>query len=214
IVTPLGIVVIDAQQHEGLARRFRAALEREIGKPLRSLINTHYHGDHIDGNPVFADAVPILAHERTLQKLEALLGPRQADGWVLTDAAIKCAMFYGENIHDLVPDGDPAWEFFLRRFGQPEYATLTIKPPTETFADRFAFPLPDDTVRLDYRGPAHCDGDIVVHLERRKVAFLGDLYFQGRVPWIGDCDLDGWIATLDQILKLDLEIVVPGHGVP
>jgi cyclase len=91
---------------------------------------------------------------------------------------------------------------------------VVIKPPNETFADSFAFHLPDDTVHLRYFGPAHCDGDIIVHLERRKVAFLGDLLFQNRFPWLGDCDLDGLIAALGHVLALDLSVVIPGHGPP
>jgi cyclase len=69
-------------------------------------------------------------------------------------------------------------------------------------------------VRLHYFGPAHCDGDIVVHLEKRKVAFLGDLLFHNRFPWLGDCDLDGLIAALGRVLALDLAVVIPGHGPP
>src|ERR1700730_7706435 len=76
------------------------------------------------------------------------------------------------------------------------------------------FHLPDDTVRLHYFGPAHCDGDIVVHLEKRRVAFLGDLLFHGRFPWLGDCDLDGLISALGRVLALDIAVVVPGHGPP
>jgi len=91
---------------------------------------------------------------------------------------------------------------------------VVIRPPSETFADRFAFHLPDDTVHLRYFGPAHCDGDVIVYLEKRKVAFLADLLFQNRFPWLGDCDLDGLIAALGHVLALDLAVVVPGHGPP
>jgi len=54
----------------------------------------------------------------------------------------------------------------------------------------------------------------VVHLEKRRIAFLGDLLFHGRFPWLGDCDLDGLIAALGQVLALDIAVVVPGHGPP
>jgi cyclase len=67
-------------------------------------------------------------------------------------------------------------------------------------------------MRLAYWGPAHCDGDVIVWLERAKVIFLGDLMFHGRFPWLGDCDLDGWIGHLGQVLSLDVDKVVPGHG--
>jgi cyclase len=113
-----------------------------------------------------------------------------------------------------VPDGDPARRWFEDRISLPDYDTVVICPPSETFGDSFAFHLPDDTVRLHYFGPAHCDGDIVVHLERRKVAFLGDLLFHGRFPWLGDCDLNGLIAALGRVLALNVSVVIPGHGPP
>ena len=214
IDTPEGLLVIDAQQHAGLARRFREALREAVDKPVRALIDTHYHLDHIAGNVVFADEAPILAHEKTLEKLHTHLGPDDGGQWVVTDLMTKIRMFYGPNTPELIPDGDPGWAWFEQRFAPAEYDTMVVKPPTETFADSFAFHLPGDRVRLDYHGPAHCDGDLIVYLERRKVAFLGDLLFCGRFPWLGDSDLDGWIATLEHVLTLDLDVVVPGHGVP
>jgi cyclase len=213
IETPDGLLVVDAQQYPRLARQLRAAVLAKTGKPLRALINTHCHLDHTSGNVVFAD-VPILAHEKTLVAMNACFGPRTGDAWSISDFATKIRFLFGQNILDLVPDDDPARRWFEGRISLPDYDTVTILPPSQTFADRFAFHLPDDTVRLHYFGPAHCDGDIVVHLERRKVAFLGDLLFVNRFPWLGDCDLDGLIAALGHVLTLDVEVVIPGHGPP
>jgi cyclase len=107
------------------------------------------------------------------------------------------------------------WDWFAKRFEPSEYDKLTICPPTETFADRYEVKLPgDDLVRFAYRGPAHCDGDLIMHIPGARIAFMGDLLFHGRFPWLGDSDLDGWIDTLSHTLTLDLEIVVPGHGTP
>ncbi len=55
---------------------------------------------------------------------------------------------------------------------------------------------------------------MIVRLDKSGVMFLGDLFFHGRFPWFGDCDLDGWIACLDRVLTMDVRIVVPGHGEP
>ncbi len=91
---------------------------------------------------------------------------------------------------------------------------MAIKPPSEGFADRLEVRLPADVLHLEHFGPAHCEGDIVIWLQRAGVVFLGDLFFHGRFPWFGDCDLDGWIATLDRVLTMDVNVVVPGHGEP
>jgi len=213
IETPEGVIVIDTQQYPRLARALRAAVVARTAQPLRIVVNTHCHLDHTHGNTVFAD-VPILAHEKTLTAMHACLGPRAGAEWSITDFATKLRFLFGQNILELVPDGDPARRWFEGRIGLDDYDTVVIRPPNETFAGDFAFHLPDDTVRLHYFGPAHCDGDIVVHLEKRKVAFLGDLLFHGRFPWLGDCDLDGLIAALGRVLTLDAAVVVPGHGPP
>jgi cyclase len=213
VETPDGLIAIDAQQYPRLARQFRAAIEAKTGKPVRALIDTHCHLDHTAGNIVFAD-VPIVAHEKTLAAMHANLGAKSGAHWAVSDYATKIKMLFGQNLFDLVPEDDPAQAWFRPRIGLSDYDTMTIAPPTQTFADRFVFHLPDDVLRLDYWGPAHCDGDIVVWLPGRKVAFLGDLLFHGRYPWLGDCDLSGLVDRLAHVLTLDLAVVIPGHGMP
>ncbi len=213
IETPQGAIVVDTQQHARLARQLRAAVLDKTGKPLRAVVNTHFHLDHTAGNATFGE-VPILAHEKTLRAMDACLGPRQGENWSITDVTTKLHLLFGRNILELAPEGDPARDWLHGRISAPDYATVVIRPPSETFADSFAFHLPDETVRLCYFGPAHCEADVVVHLQERKVAFLGDLLFHGRFPWLGDCDLDGLIAALGKVLDLDIAVVIPGHGPP
>ena len=213
IETPDGLIAIDAQQYPRLARQFRAAIEAKTGKPVRALVNTHCHLDHTAGNIVFAD-VPILAHDKTRHAMHANLGAKTGAHWVVSDYATKIKMLFGQNLFDLVPENDPGQAWFRQRIGLSDYDTMTIVPPTQTFADQFAFHLPGDRLHLNYWGPAHCDGDIVVWLEKAKVAFLGDLLFYGRFPWLGDCDLSGLIDRLGRVLTLDVFLVIPGHGMP
>src|SRR6202023_2960840 len=213
IETPEGVIIIDAQQYPRLAHELRAAAAAKTRQPLRTPADTPCHLEHPHGNPVFA-ALPILAHEKTLAAMSACLGPRIGAGWSITDHDTKLRFLFGQNVLELVADDAPARRWFAGRIALPDYDTVAIRPPTETFAGDFAFHLPDDTVRLHYFGPAHCDGDIVVHLEKRRVAFLGDLLFHGRFPWLGDCDLDGLISALGRVLGLDVSVVIPGHGPP
>jgi cyclase len=213
IETPHGVIAIDAQQYPRLAKQFRTAVEAKTGKPVWQLVNTHCHLDHTAGNIVFAD-VPIVAHDKTLAAMHANLGAKSGAYWTVSDYPTKIKMLFGQNLFELVPENDPAQVWFHQRIALPDYATLTIAPPTATFADHFIFHLPNETIHLDYWGPAHCDGDIVVSLEKSKVVFLGDLLFHGRFPWLGDCDLSGLIDRLAQVLALDVAVVIPGHGMP
>ncbi len=211
IATPDGLVVIDSQQHELLGRLLRDAVTAKTAMPVRSLINTHCHLDHTAGNVLFAD-VPIIAHAQTPLLLEEILGPRSGDSWTLSGFEPTARLLWGGNLLDLVPPGDLRLEWFKSRLSGPEYQLMTIRRPTQCFEAEHDIPLADDRISVRYCGPAHCDGDVVVHLPRRKVIFMGDLLFIGRFPWLGDCDLDGWIERLATVLALDVDTVIPGHG--
>ena len=213
IATRDGLLVIDAQQHLPLAQAFKDALKSETGLPVSALINTHCHLDHTAGNILF-DHVPIIAHTRTLSSLQEMLGPLHGDAWTVTDFETRARLLWGGNLIDLVASDDPAQGWFRERVGGPEYERIRIKPPSQVFDNTLEFCLPSDRVRLQYRGRAHCDGDITIHLPGRKVIFLGDLMFYRRFPWLGDCDLEGWIDRLGAILELDVDVVIPGHGPP
>ena len=209
IETRDGLIVIDAQQNRELGEKFRDALKASFGAQVRMVVNTHFHLDHVAGNVAFAGA-PIVAHEKTRQLLESELGPMGPRGVEVSDTMAKIRMFFGGNFEELVPKGERQW--FIDRVGASK--PLTILGPTETFTDRLEIELPSDSLHLKYWGPAHCDGDLVIYLKKASVAFMGDLFFHGRFPWFGDCDLNGWIAALDRVLKMDMKTVIPGHGVP
>ena len=96
IETPFGLIVIDAQQNRALGEKFRSALRASFKVPVRTLINTHFHLDHVAGNVAFMD-IPIVAHEKTVQALEHELGPLRAEGATVTDTLAKVRMFFGGN---------------------------------------------------------------------------------------------------------------------
>ena len=209
VETPHGLMIIDTQQNRALGEKFRDTLKALIAAPIRAVLNTHYHLDHVAGNVAFGD-VPIIGHAKTLQALERELGPLTAEGAVVTDIPCKIRMFFGGNFDELVLEPQRTW--FIERVGGS--TPMVVKPPSETFANQLEFRLPADILSMEYWGPAHCDGDIVIYLKKARVVFLGDLFFHGRFPWFGDCDLDGWIAALDRVLTMDVDIVIPGHGEP
>jgi glyoxylase-like metal-dependent hydrolase (beta-lactamase superfamily II) len=206
-----GTLAIDAQQTKRLGGLFRTAIEAKTGQPTTRLIDTHLHLDHTAGNVAFGD-ISILAHRKTLLAMWANLGATEDNRWLVTDPAEKLRLFFGTNVEELVPPGDPLEQWFSQRLSGPEYETIELIGPSETFDDQMIFARAEGALHAHYWGPAHCDGDLILYIPRQKIVFLGDLLFVGRFPWLGDCDLDGWIERLDRILVLDIDTVVPGHG--
>ncbi|HEX5068483.1 MAG TPA: MBL fold metallo-hydrolase [Myxococcota bacterium] len=87
--------------------------------------------------------------------------------------------------------------------------------PNETFAEDHALNIGGKTIRMIHPGRGHTDGDLVVLFVEDRVLHTGDLFFNGRYPNI-DLEAGGsvkeWADTLDRVLALDFDQVIPGHG--
>ena len=90
--------------------------------------------------------------------------------------------------------------------------SLKVILPGITFTDSLTIQGSNKTVQLFTYGEGHTESDLFLYLPLERIAFLGDLLFIKNQPWVGDGDVDKWKNYLDSILKLDLDILVPGHG--
>jgi glyoxylase-like metal-dependent hydrolase (beta-lactamase superfamily II) len=89
---------------------------------------------------------------------------------------------------------------------------LKILPPLLTLDDRLTLTDGKREVELRYVGVGHTDGDIILYLPAERVVFLGDLFFNAALPNTQDANWLEWTKTLEEILKIDAEHFVPGHG--
>jgi glyoxylase-like metal-dependent hydrolase (beta-lactamase superfamily II) len=182
VVTADGVVVIDAMGSPALAEELLAAIRRITPQPVRRVIVTHYHADHVYGLQVFAAAgAEIIAHEKGRAYLHS-------DTAALRLQASREEMFpwIDENTRLVAAD---RWIHGPERFtmGGVEFVLQPV-------------------------GPAHTPEDLVVYLPQQRVLFSGDLVFRGRIPFVGLADSAGWIESLDRLLGFETERIVPGHG--
>jgi glyoxylase-like metal-dependent hydrolase (beta-lactamase superfamily II) len=182
VITPAGVVVIDALGSPALAERLLAQIARITPLPVTHLIVTHYHADHIYGLQTFrARGVRVLAHQAArlylnsdtaqlrLQASRTELAP-----WIDEDTRLVQADEWLSGDRDLTVGGV---RFEIRAVG-----------------------------------PAHTPEDLVVYLPSEKVLYAGDLVFRSRIPYVGQADSRHWIVALERLLSFDATVVVPGHG--
>jgi glyoxylase-like metal-dependent hydrolase (beta-lactamase superfamily II) len=182
IVTPAGVVVIDALGSPALARDLLAEIARITPLPVTHVIVTHYHADHIYGLQEFrARGARILAQKGG----RAYLNSDTATGR-LAVSRVDLAPWIDEKTQLVEPD---EW----------------LDGPRELV-------LGGVKIRLQPAGPAHTPEDQVVFLPDERVLFAGDIVFRGRIPFVGQADSRHWIAALDSLLQLDAKVIVPGHG--
>ncbi len=182
-VTDEGVVVVDALGSPALAQELLREIHRVTPQALRYVIVTHYHADHIYGLQTLAQAgAKVIGHASAREYLNSDTAQRRLE------ASRK----------DLAPWID---------------ANTRLVPADQwldTQETRFRLGSMDFVV--DHVGPAHTPEDVVVFVPQLGVLFAGDLFFQGRIPFVGQADSRLWIQALNRLMKYQPKIVIPGHG--
>ncbi len=182
VVTPDGVVVIDALGSPVLARELVSAIGRITPRPIRHLVVTHYHADHVYGLQVFKDlGVTITAHQ-------------QGQVYLHSEAA---ALRLKASREELAPWIDEQ---------------TRLVPADRWVSEATRFTLGGVEFLLQPAGPAHTPEDLVVLLPQQGVLMAGDLVFRGRVPFVGQADSGRWIEALNRLLTYEVRTIVPGHG--
>jgi len=180
-------IAVDTTMFPQTAVAFRHSLESQIKTPIRKLILTHCHADHVFGNQVFKGC-EIISSKPLKQRMEEL-APIE---WTP-----KKLMEYEKKFPDLA--------------GKLSEVTITF--PTATFEKTMTLKDGDLSVTITHSG-GHTEGTSYLYFPKGKILFSGDLIFAKSFPWGGDktCNPDRWIETLKQFLTMDIERIVPGHG--
>ena len=182
VVTPTGVVVIDALGSPTLAERLVSEIRKVTPLPVTHVIVTHYHADHIYGLQSFkANGARIIGH-------------RAALAYINSDTA---TIRLQASRQTLAPWIDAKTQLIS--------ADEWIDAPQELVVGGVRF-------LLHPVGPSHTPEDLVVYLPHEKVLFAGDLVFRGRVPYVGQADSGHWIKALQTLLAFETDIIVPGHG--
>ena len=187
VVTPDGVLVIDALGSPPLARQLLALIRDKTPQPVRYVVITHCHADHIYGLQEFKKAgARLVAHVGCRDYLNSETARLR-----LQASREEMAPWIDDDTRLVAPD---QW---VGEGGAEHDVFLQLGPR------RF---------RLQHAGPAHTDEDLVVLDEASGVLFAGDIVFRGRIPFVGQADSGRWVAALDRMMALKPRLLVPGHG--
>ena len=178
------LIVVDANFPSG-ARLALAAAKQVSNKPIKYVFDTHHHGDHAYGNPIWTQAgATTLAYKGVAEEMKRYEPAR----WQATAKG-------REDVGELHLDA-------------PE-------PPKQTFdKSPFILKDDTREVRFYYLGWAHTRGDGFVYLPKEKVLCTGDAVVNGPYNFTADANIGNWPAVVRKAQKFDVQHLLPGHGGP
>ena len=213
-----GVLVVDSGHFPEATRRMIAQIRKASPKPVRWVVNTHWHSDHNRGNALYQQAFPgvaIIGTEETRKsfdqpflKDEMATMKQQADqvkallakgvdsrGKQLTD---KRRAYFEEALHE------------LEIFG-PDLETAKPAPPELTFSDRIVLHLGGRDAQVLFLGRGNTAGDTLVWLPDARILMTGDLVVYP-APFAFGSFFSEWGPTVRKAIALEPATIVPGHG--
>lgn len=216
VVLDEGVLVVDTHNSPVRAREVIAAIRARTDLPVRWVVNTHWHGDHVQGNEAYREAWPearFVAHEATARDIGARAMPALAEEKETVPAWIERAKAAAASG---VADGQTLTEQQLgdlrARIGRREAYWSAIREVTDfvipdlTFTDTLT--LGGEAHLIHHEG--HTEGDVVVWLPSRRVLVTGDLLDD--LPYTGHGSPAALVRTLDAFAAYDFDAMIPGHG--
>jgi cyclase len=221
IVNDADVVVVDANITPSSARSVLAAIRKLTDKPVRYVINTHWHDDHTFGNMVYQEAFPqveFIAHAKTREGIlngaaANLQGKKEYYPGALADIEKRLAAGKDREGKPLTADARKELTELVTLFKNlvPELEATRLVPSTITVDREMTLYRGGRVIRLLHLGRGNTDGDLVIHLPQEKVLITGDLLVYP-IPFSFGSFLGEWIDTLGKLRALEADTIIPGHG--
>jgi glyoxylase-like metal-dependent hydrolase (beta-lactamase superfamily II) len=211
------VLVVDSCYLPSSAREDIADIKKWTNKPVRYLVNTHWHFDHTMGNGTYWDAFPglnIIAHVETARQStgynpgwferfprrgdrmkQTLEAGKDGNGKVLTEGERK---EYSDAIAGIAPV-------------QEEFKSIVDRNPNLTFDSEMIVDLGNREVRIMHLGRGNTAGDAIIFLPKEKIIMTGDLVVHP-VPYMFGGYPRDFGTTLRRLDQLNFETMIPGHG--
>jgi glyoxylase-like metal-dependent hydrolase (beta-lactamase superfamily II) len=215
IINDDDVVLVDSHTTPPQAKLLLADIRTLTDKPIRTLINTHFHFDHSHGNEVFAPEASIIGHEYVRRTMLANVLQNRTARSVIDPVSPRIE----DMKKQLAAESDTAKKTTLQEQirVQQTYleglATVHPTPPTVTLkdGDRMTIYRGGREIQILSFGPAHTGGDVIVYLPKERIVCTGD-FLTGGTPYMTDSYPQPWSDALEALSKLDFETVLPGHG--
>jgi cyclase len=215
IINQRDVMLVDSSTSPSAARALIADIKTLTDKPIRYVINTHFHFDHAHGNQIFGPEVDIIGHEYVRKQLSEDVLHSTTYVSFTGDLPQQIQMLQNQITSETDPRKKEELQKNLKLTEDFYHAQAEIKPttPNLTFNDRMSIFKGDREIRLLFLGIGHTAGDIFVYLPKEKILCTGD-FLSSHLSYMRDAYVDEWVKTLEKLKSIDFKVILPGHGEP
>ncbi len=206
-------LVFDTSESPTIAASLRLAVIQLTGRPPSYLVNSHAHHDHWLGNQVFKDAVIITAFD-TWHQMQAFAEDMREDlqhpeafQFDLKELEKRLRSEVNLQVQEAIRNS-------MRRMQQTidDLPVLEITLPDLLFEGSMQLSGSRRNAHLSAAGAGHTDCDVILQLPGEGIAFIGDLGFFNRQPFMADCHPEVWMSLIEEMMDWDVQTFIPGHG--
>lgn len=217
IIGEHSVLVVDSCYLPSAAREDIAEIRKLTDKPVRYLLNTHWHYDHTMGNGTYAAAFPgldIIAHVET-QRQVAGYNPGWFERFPARADSFKKTLETGKDPNGKELSESEKQEYRTALAGltpvQEEFSKIVDRPPNISFNSELNIDLGNRQVEIKHLGRANTAGDALVYLPKERIVITGDLVVHP-IPYMFGGYPREFAKTLAELNRLDYATLVPGHG--
>ena len=217
-----GVLVLDSGRTPDSARTMMSEIRKLTDKPIRFVVNSHWHDDHIFGNQAYEEAFPdvrIIAHRHTREDMHQQVVPSLTkygvEYWKKMAAGFEAQLAKGVR-----SDGTPLTDQQRTRLTEqirtlndfvPKLPSLRVVLPTVTIDGTMTVYQQDREIQIIHPGLGNTRGDLAVYLPKEGILATGDLLVHP-VPFAYGSFIPEWIESLKTLRRLEAKTILPGHG--
>ncbi|NKB33728.1 MAG: MBL fold metallo-hydrolase [Pseudomonadales bacterium] len=207
------VVIVDSHITPAAGRALQDSISIVTSKPVTTMINSHFHYDHSNGTPAFGPDIEIIGHEVTYEKLTA--DPENEHTFQSSlsrfDNTVNRLQTELSNATSTEEREELQQQLSYWQRHVEAQEEIVFMPPTQTLRDKMTLYRGGREIQLHYFGRAHTGGDLAIYLPDEKIVFTGDMML-GSISYMGDGYVAEWADTLQGLMSLDIELILPGHG--
>ncbi|MCG8411570.1 MAG: MBL fold metallo-hydrolase [Bacteroidales bacterium] len=218
LITHKGVLVVGAGATPYEGKKIISLIRGVTNKPIKYLILTHFHSDHIDGMASFPSDVKIIAHSEFENNYYKFIGEEREE---YINHVFPTQLANMKSQLDSIENKDSyAYNSLTRKYNEgvdhlEDIKKIEFRKPNIIFTDSYRLKLAEQRIVIEFPGAAHTSHNTIIKFSNYNTLYAGDLVYNKKFPYTiaeHGADVFNWIQILEDLSEENIHTVIPGQG--